>query len=82
MSDKLGSYEFAFYATGSMILISGAVQFLLLCFKPTVETKQTQRQLVSMEDSQKLGETNLESTLGSNHVQSASVQNLQIITSL
>ena len=49
MADKLGSYEFAFYAAGSLMLLSAAVQFLMLCVKPSVKADQTRRELVSME---------------------------------
>lgn len=80
IADKLGSYQFAFYAAGSLILISGAVQFLLLCFKSTAKGKQTQRQLVTMVTSEKLGNMTGECTdnkeyLASLYVQSALEKN-------
>ena len=56
IADKLGSYEFAFYAAGAMMLLSSAVQFLLLCFKSHVEGNRTRKELVSVENPKKTSE--------------------------
>ena len=85
IADKLGSYEFAFYAAGSMILLSGAVQFLLLCFK-----NPTQREHVIMVDPEKTSAKNpckdhkeylaslyVESTMRKNNAKNASIESMQ-----
>ena len=88
IADKLGSYEFAFYAAGSMILVSGAVQFLLLCFKnPT-----TRRELVIMVDPEQTSAKNpckdhkkylaslyVESTMRKNSANNASTESMQLL---
>ena len=92
MADKLGSYEFAFYAAGSLMLLSGAVQFLSLCVKSSVNADQTHRELVSMVDPQSTSENNqdkdhkeylsslyVESTLRKNDKKSASVESMQFL---
>lgn len=92
MADKLGSYEFAFYAAGSLMLLSGAVQFLMLCIKSSVNADQTRRELVSMVDPQSTSENNqdkdhkeylsslyVESTLRKNDKKSASVESMQFL---
>ena len=40
IADQLASYKFAFYTIGSLILLSAAIQMLLICFEsPVNKTK-------------------------------------------
>ena len=91
IADKLASYEYAFYTAGSMMLLSGAVQFILLCFK-----SKTKRELVNASmvvDSEEISENSqyketddhkeylgrlyVESTLRKNCKNSASVESMK-----
>ena len=42
IADELASYRFAFYTAGSMFLLSGAVQMILICFKSPVNETNTE----------------------------------------
>ncbi|KAL9954165.1 hypothetical protein ACROYT_G041666 [Oculina patagonica] len=95
IADKLASYEYAFYTAGSMMLFSGAVQFLLICFKSTAnETKREEINAPMVLDSEETSEQShnkendhkeylaglyVESTLRKNCKMSASVESMQLL---
>ena len=93
IADKLASYEFAFYTAGSMMLFSGAVQFLLLCFKAhetkrveisaemVAESEETSKQKQYQENHHKeyLARLYVESTLRKDCKISASVESIQLL---
>lgn len=77
MADKLGSYEFAFYAAGSVMLLSAAVQFLTLCFKSVSDgVDQTQRELVYLAGPEKTSENNIEYSDHKEHLASLYVESV------
>lgn len=95
IADKLASYEFAFYAAGSMMLLSGTVQFFLFCFKATAsETKREELNERMVTDSEGMGEKGqykendhkeylsglyIDSSLTKNCKISASVESMQLL---
>ena len=95
IADKHASYEFAFYTAVSIMVFSGAVQFLLICFKSTANEAKSKEVNASMvKDSEETSEQSqdkendhkeylarlyVESTLRKNCKMSASVESMQLL---